>query len=129
MTFDPRTISKPVYEALADLRSRHSNDNPRLKDQKNQAVEIHTYLSTWGMLRLKAEERALNQEGKKEVVKKFFQCLGRLENPDNPTDLSLDTLKNMPIEEYLGLTGLGLAVAQEFSFWAMAVYHDIRGEN
>jgi hypothetical protein len=28
----------------------------------------------------------------------------------------------------LGLTGLGLVLAQEFSFWATAVYHDIKGE-
>jgi hypothetical protein len=35
----------------------------------------------------------------------------------------------MDLEGYLGLTGIGLAIAQEFSFWANAVYHDISGED
>lgn len=65
MTFDPRTIATPVYDALDGLRKLTSQDETRLKEQKNQAVELYTYLSTWGMMRLKAEEQALNQEGKK----------------------------------------------------------------
>ena len=85
MTFDPRTIATPVYEALEQLRSQHEGNTNRLKEQKNQAVELYTYLATWGMMRLKAEEKALkNQEGKKEVVKKFFECLQPLSGIENP---------------------------------------------
>jgi hypothetical protein len=40
----------------------------------------------------------------------------------------LETLKKLDTDEYLGLTGLGLALAQEFSFWATAIYSDIKGE-
>ncbi|GAA6614981.1 hypothetical protein NUACC26_007700 [Scytonema sp. NUACC26] len=129
MTFDPRTITTPVYEALDDLRSRQNQDEARLKEQKSQAVELYTYLSTWGMLRLKAEEKALSQEGKKQVVKKFFDCLEFLSGMKNIAgDGGLATLKKLDTDEYLGLTGLGLAVAQEFSFWANAVYWNIKGE-
>jgi hypothetical protein len=130
MPFDPRSIATPVYEALSELRSSPKQDDLRLKEQKNQAVELYTYLSTWGMMRLKAEEQALSQEGKKQVVKKYFQCLERL---SGITDLSngkgLETLKKLSTDEYLGLTGLGLEIAQEFGFWATAVYHDISGED
>jgi hypothetical protein len=126
---DPRTMSKPVHEALSKLRESHPNDNSRLKEQKNQAVELYTYLSTWGMLRLKAEEKALSQEGKKQVVQAFFQCLKTIsEVPDLAGDQGLETLKRLDANAYLGLTGLGLAIAQEFSFWATAVYWDIKGE-
>ncbi|WP_448603427.1 hypothetical protein [Thermoleptolyngbya sp.] len=129
MTFDPRTIGKPVYEALSQLRAQPNQDDARLKEQKNQAVELYTYLSTWGLLRLKAEEQALSQEGKKQVVKKFFECLEQVsEQPHLNGPQGLQTLKDLDTEEYLGLTGLGLAIAQEFSFWATAVYHDIKGE-
>lgn len=129
MTFDPRTIGKPVYEALAELRQQPNQDDTRLKEQKNQAVELYTYLSTWGMMRLKAEEQALSQEGKKQVVQKYFQCLEEItEKPGLAGRQGLETLKNLETDEYLGLTGLGLAIAQEFSFWATAVYHDITGE-
>lgn len=129
MTFDPRTIATPVYEALSKLRSQPNQDETRLKEQKNQSVELYTYLSTWGMMRLKAEEKALSQDGKKQVVKKFFECLQTLSGVENLAgDNGLNVLKNLNTEAYLGLTGLGLAVAQEFSFWAAAVYVGIEGE-
>jgi len=130
MTFDPRTISQPVYKALNDLRSQPNQDETRLKEQKNQAIELYTYLSTWGMLRLKAEEKALNQEGKKQVVKKYFECLQELSGIQNLAgNNGLKVLtENLNVDEYLGLTGLGLALAQEFSFWAAAIYPDIKGE-
>jgi hypothetical protein len=130
MTFDPRTIATPVYEALDGLRKQPNQDDTRLKEQKNQAVELYTYLSTWGMMRLKAEEKALSQEGKKQVVRKYFECLQRLSGISNlAADEGLNELKKLNTDEYLGLTGLGLALAQEFSFWANAVYHDISGDD
>jgi len=129
MTFDPRTLGEPVYKALSELRSLPNQDDTRLKEQKNQAVELYTYLSTWGMMRLKAEEKALSQEGKKQVVKKFFECLESIsEIPHLSSDQGLDILMQLSTDEYLGLTGLGLAVTQEFSFWATAVYLGITGE-
>ncbi len=129
MVFDPRTIATPVYEALSELRSQYNQDNSRLKEQKSQAVELYTYLSTWGMMRLKAEEQALSQEGKKDIVRQYFQCLQTLSHVENLVgNNGLETLKNLGTDEYLGLTGLGLALSQEFAFWANAVYHDVTGE-
>lgn len=129
MTFDPRTITTPIYDALNKLRSQPNQNETKLKEQKNQAVELYTYLATWGMMRLKAEEKALSQTGKIEVVQKFFECLEEISKVANlSTDNGLTVLKELDTEEYLGLTGLGLAIAQEFSFWAAAVYHDITGE-
>jgi hypothetical protein len=133
--FDPRTIATPVYEALQNLYTEHKADKDRLREQKGQAVELYTYLSTWGMMRLKAEERALWQEGKatgkgkQQVVVKFFECLEKLSDTENLAgDQGLATLKDLDTESYLGLTGLGLTVAQEFGFWATAVYSGIDAE-
>jgi hypothetical protein len=132
MSFDPRTIGTPVYQALNELRQEQEQNErdqkkrtERLKEQKNQAVELYTYLSTWGLLRLKAEETALSQEGKKQVVKAYFRCLKEVAGKSN---LALDELVALQADDYLGLTGLALAIAQEFSFWANAIYHDIKGE-
>lgn len=123
MTFDPRTIATPVYEALSGLRSQYNNQDERLTEQKNQAIELYTYLATWGMMRLKAEEMALSQDGKKDVVKKYFACLEEIsEIPNLIGSNGLNTLKKLNADEYLGLTGLGLTIAQEFSFWANAIY-------
>jgi hypothetical protein len=134
MSFDPRTMSKYVYQALTDLRNEQENNQrgldkrkERLKDQRDQSVELYMYLSTWGLLRLKAEEKALNLEGKKEVVKAFFACLGKITDQLEISEINgLDLLIKLPIDEYLGLTGLGLALAQEFSFWANTIYFDIK---
>jgi hypothetical protein len=130
--FDPRTISKSVYLALEDLRKPYTNDNrTRLKEQYNQCVELYTYLATWGMLRLKAEEIALNQDGKKDVVTEYFKVLQALSGEKNLTGrVGLTTLSSnsMTVEVYLGLTGLGLQIAREFAFWAAAVYEDIKAE-
>ncbi|QQE67395.1 hypothetical protein GFS31_41080 (plasmid) [Leptolyngbya sp. BL0902] len=123
MGFDPRTMGKPVYEALNKLSLDHQGDNSTLKDQKNQAVELYTYLSTWGLMRLKAEEKALSQEGKKQIVKTFFECLEKISETKNLSSSDgLEILKKLDADDYLGLTGLGLIIAQEFSFWATAVY-------
>lgn len=125
MTFDPRTISTPVFNALNELYLNTSDDSRR-KEQKKQALELYTYLSTWGMMRLKAEETTLNQEGKKEVVEKYFQCLEELSQINNLSNSQgLTTLKDLSTDDYLGLTGLGLEIAQEFSFWANAIYSDV----
>jgi hypothetical protein len=135
MSFDPRTMGTPVYEALNELRNEQENNQrdlakrkERLKEQKNQAVELYMYLSTWGLLRLKAEEKALSQDGKKEVVKAFFTCLDEITGRrDLAGATGLQTLTGLATDDYLGLTGLGLAIAQEFSFWANTVYFDIKG--
>jgi hypothetical protein len=131
MTFDPRTIATPTYEALNNLRNLPRQDDTHLKQQKSQAVELYTYLSTWGIMRLKAEEMALpdGMMGKKQVVQKFFECLQTISGTQNLSgQQGLETLKNMSTDDYLGLTGLGLALAQEFSFWAIAIYADVKGE-
>ncbi len=124
--FDPRTFSSIVYEALSAI-SQNANDSVR-KEQKSQAQELYTYLSTWGLMRLKAEEKALSQPGKKAVVKKYFKCL---EDLSGVSDLSLENgleilkTENLNADNYLGLTGIALELANEFSFWANAIYHDV----
>lgn len=127
-TFDPRTLNKEAFEALQALHDRPNQSDAHLKEQKNQAMELYTYLSTWGLMRLKAEEQALSQEGKKQVVQAFFQRLERLSGVANLTgDRGLQTLVALSANEYLGLTGLGIELANEFGFWANAIYVDIKG--
>ncbi len=132
MAFDPRTMAQPVYTALRKLRDT-TTDQSRLREQKSQAVELYTYLATWGLMRLKAEEKALSQEGKKqqegkkEVIKDFFRTLEETSGIANlANDKGLDTLKGLETDAYLGLTGLGLQLAREFSFWTTALYADIK---
>jgi hypothetical protein len=129
VNFDPRTISSPVYTTLKQLRET-TKEPDKLKEQKNQSIELYTYLATWGLMRLKAEEQALSQEGKKQIVKKYFQCLESISSQENLAgNNGLETIKNLTADNYLGLTGLGLQLAQEFSFWANAIYHDVKGDS
>lgn len=155
--FDPRSINKPVYEALRELRKgydiakecgtvKEENYNKRLREQKSQAQELYTYLATWGLMRLRAEEMSRNdwdrlpaditlaeraqknQEGKREMLECFFNCLERVAKRQNLASINgIDTLNGLKMDDYLGLTGIALAVAREFSFWADAIYPDIKG--
>ncbi len=106
--FDPRSIATPVYQALTYLH-QHNSD---LQGQKIQAFALYSYLATWGMMRLKAEEKVL-AGGKEAVIKAYFSCLEQL---SGKTELAgakgLKTITAMDAEEYLGLTGLGLTLAQ-----------------
>jgi hypothetical protein len=121
--FDPRLIATPVYKALTELSKGRSDK--QLKEQKAQAFALYSYLSTWGMMRLKAEETAVTGD-KKEVIKAYFECLQQLSGkPDLAGTKGLQTITAMETEDYLGLTGLGLTLAQEFSFWATAIYVDV----
>ncbi|NEO72183.1 hypothetical protein [Moorena sp. SIO3H5] len=127
--YDPRTFSKSVYKALSYIWQKHQDDRTRLKEQYKQSVELYSYLATWGMLRLKAEEQALNQDGKKDIVVIFFKTLQELSGQTGlEQNQGLDTLSDMEAEDYLGLTGLGLQIAREFAFWATAVYADVKAE-
>jgi hypothetical protein len=120
ITYDPRRISTPVYTHLSNLKSK-SNDTDK-KEQKSQAVELYTYLATWGLLRLKAEESALGQSAKKALVKCFFATLAEI----TELELELDKLVKLDASEYLGLTSIAMQVANEFSFWAKAIYADVK---
>ncbi|QUS62542.1 hypothetical protein [Synechocystis sp. PCC 7338] len=135
--FDPRTLNKYAFEALTKLRKEHQKAIPDfekakkgLKDQKNQAMELYTYISTWGLMRLKAEEKAISkeQDERRKVVKSFFKSLQELaECNDLAGEDDLKNLVGLSANEYLGLTGLGIELANEYGFWANAVYHDIIG--
>ena len=155
MVFDPRTISKPAYEHLYRLRDLYETAlstgqineaqlRKHLQEQKSEAVQLYSYISTWGLMRLKGEEISLDQwdnenpptlhqratksqEGRREIIEAFFNCLQEISTTNHLSgNPGLETLIDRNHNDYLGLTGLALTLAQEFSFWADAVYHDIR---
>lgn len=140
LKYDPRSISAKVYRRLNELKNETPNRSDQ-KEQKGQSVELYTYLATWGLLRLRAEEFALhNQANKQRIVQLFFDTLCELTRPEDDDNadndipanyLRLDwlTSKDLDTSEYLGLTGIGLQVAREFSFWAEAVYFDVNLDN
>ena len=128
LSYDPRKISVAVYKNLQQVKQRTSKKEEHDK-QKRQAVELYTYIATWGLLRLAGEEPALSNEVQKQaVIKCFFQTLGELafpeDEPNNPLvgNSKINKLTGMNASSYLGLTGFALQVAREFSFWAEALY-------
>lgn len=127
LNYDPRKISVAVYTHLKKVKESAS-DTKHHDEQRNQAIELYTYIATWGLIRLKGEEPALvNKPQKQKVVKCFFETLGKLAYPTktpNPligTD-GLEELTKLKASEYLGLTGVALQVAREYSFWAESLY-------
>lgn len=134
--YDPRQISKKVYQKLKAVKDK-TQDSKHDDKQKNQAIELYTYIATWGLLRLKGEETALiNEPQKQEVVDCFFEVLGELVFPSIDPNLSspnqlkgnagLTKLMGMSASEYLGITGVALQVAREFLFWAESLYPKLK---
>lgn len=130
--YDPRTISTNVYQKLKTVKDS-TQDSKEHDKQRNQAIELYTYIATWGLLRLKGEETALrNEPEKQKVVVCFFEALGELvfpsigSNLNSPNPLTgnagLTKLMDLDASEYLGITGVALQVAREFSFWAESLY-------
>ncbi|MEA5567625.1 hypothetical protein [Anabaena sp. UHCC 0399] len=125
--YDPRKNSIKVYQNLKAVKD--STQEPKHHDeQRSQAVELYTYIATWGLMRLKGEDPALvNQIQKQKIVRCFFQTLGELVYPNtqlNPL-VGMEGMRKiigLSASEYLGLTGVALQVAREFSFWAEALY-------
>jgi hypothetical protein len=120
--YDPRSFSIPVHGHLSKLKSKTTADKI-LKEQKNQAVELYTYLASWGLMRLKAEE-LIQKGGKQEIIVCFLEVLQEVAGLDS---LTIDSLKKKSSSEYLGLTGLALTLAREFAFWSKAIYSDVEG--
>ncbi len=129
MNYDPRSIASKVYNNLQQLHDRTPSESDR-KEQKTQAVEIYSYLSAWGLLRLKAEEFSLqNQPQKQKVIRCFFRTFAEIVSPDAPQQFqereglqNLANVNRLSASEYLGLTGVALQLGREFAFWAEAVY-------
>jgi len=140
---DFKEIPTAAYEALNACRQDAGKNSDRLEDageqvrdrlkaQKNQATELYNYLATWGLLRLMAEELAIDngqaqkkaaKQGRKEVMKKFFEKLEEISGQRQ----DLKTVSGLSGDQYLALSGLALMLSKEFGFWANAVYHDIQG--
>jgi len=110
-------IPQPFSTNLKDLNRIYLKDVILKSDDLKSWDEDHNdYIPC-------AEETIL-KDGREEPVKIFFECLQELSG--NP-DLSLENLKNLNHDEYIGLTGLALEIAHEFSFWVSAVYHYVSG--
>ncbi|MEA5421096.1 hypothetical protein VB712_17865 [Spirulina sp. CCNP1310] len=145
VNFDPRTLNTHAFQALSHLRKTYENGKTEeeakkgLKYQKSQAQELYTYVSTWGLMRLKAEEQAmahekkLDKKQKFEVIKQFFKKLEAIAGEAHRDKLTahntIEYLCSQYVDanEYLGLTGLAIELANEFAFWANAIYPDISG--
>jgi hypothetical protein len=100
--------------------------NPTLVEERNPTLVEER--NPWGLLRLKGEDAALvNQAQKQKVVRCFFKTLSQLVFTNERTNqfegsAGLERLTRMSASEYLGLTGVALQVAREFSFWAESLY-------
>ncbi|MDH6058083.1 hypothetical protein [Umezakia ovalisporum] len=132
--YDPRKNSIKVYQNLKAVKES-TQQTEHHDEQKSQAVELYTYIATWGLMRLKGEDPALvNQIQKQKILRCFFQTLGELVYPNTqPNPLvgmeGMRKIIGLSASEYLGLTGVALQVAREFSFWAEALYPKQRSNN
>jgi hypothetical protein len=124
MKLDSRYFSQEAHASLINLRNL-------LKEQERGKASslvqgLSAYIATWGLHRLAGDckkfsgERAEDTTYKGKVYGEFLDSLKKL-SPElsNPRDES--TLLHLPLREYTGLNHLAIRLAQEWSFWAVAV--------
>lgn len=124
MKLDSRYFSQKAHGSLASLRDT-LNEGDR-KKASSLVQGLSAYIATWGLHRLAgdrkkfAKERAENTTYKGSVYAAFLDSLSKL-SPDTFDPEDEATLLHMPLRQYTALNHLAMRLAQEWSFWAVAV--------
>lgn len=123
---DTRSFSRYAFEALKLLRNNIASE----KHQKASAIVqgLPAYISTWGLHRL-AGDGVKFSDPKKETAYKGQVYRAFLINLKTVSQSELDLTKPETLinsgaidtHHYLGLNRLAIELAQEWSFWSVAV--------
>jgi len=124
MKLDSRYFSQEAHSSLSNLRNL-------LKEQERGKASslvqgLSAYIATWGLHRLAGDckkfsgKRAEDTTYKGKVYGAFLDSLKKL-NPELSDPQDESTLLHLPLRKYTALNHLAIRLAQEWSFWAVAV--------
>jgi hypothetical protein len=139
---DTRYFSRLAYDGLKEVETAVKQDPPNGADTQfredlgkaSSAVQgLPAYLAAWGLHRLIGDYAKYKIRGGKtkyraHVYQQFLQTLKQLSpvdfDPDDPTTL----IHKPSLHDYTGLNRLAIALAQEWSFWAVSVLGEAKEE-
>lgn len=126
---DARQFSCYAYKGLVEVQKaveqQYKKDADSYKKKASGAVQgLPAYISTWGLHRLAGDgikymkSRSDQTRYKGQVYQEFLKTLKELSNicfaDDDP-----EKLIKLDLPTYTGLNRLAIALAQEWSFWAV----------
>ena len=123
--FDTRKLSENAYTGLEKVKEKVGEQYS--KKASGIVQGIPAYIATWGLHRLAGDAkkylsaRSDDTRYKGYVYQQYLQKLKLLSgiefNPDDPKTL----IQELRFKEYTALTRLAIALAQEWSFWAVPI--------
>ncbi|NEQ32841.1 MAG: hypothetical protein F6K04_17865 [Leptolyngbya sp. SIO4C5] len=124
MKLDSRYFSQKAHGALTELRNSLSEGDRKKASSLVQGLS--PYIATWGLHRLAGDRQKFSKKRAEDTTYKGLVYAAFLDNLSqlspttfNPSDES--TLLHLPLRRYTALNHLAMRLAQEWSFWAVAV--------
>lgn len=124
LRLDSRYFSRVAYDGLQAAKEKIKSDD--LGKASSAAQSLSAYISTWGLHRLSGDYLKYQKRGdatryREHIYGQFLQTLKEVSHVQfEPQDPS--TLVHMEsLHDYTGLNRLAIALAQEWSFWAVPI--------
>lgn len=131
LRLDSRYFSQQAYSGLQAAKIDIRSDD--FGKASSAAQGLSSYISTWGLHRLsgdyiKYQKRGDSTRYRQHIYGHFLATLRIMSpvafDPENPS-----TLVHMEsLHDYTGLNRLAIALAQEWSFWAVPILGEPKGE-
>jgi hypothetical protein len=124
MKLDSRYFSQKAHGSLSALRDDLKEEERKKASSLVQGLSA--YIATWGLHRLAGDrkkfskKRAEDTTYKGKVYTAFLDSLSRL-SPETFDPEEEATLLKLPLRRYTALNHLAMRLAQEWSFWAVAI--------
>ncbi len=127
MKIDTRDFSLAAYQGLEAVKTKVRNTDD-CKKASGVVQSLPSYISTWGLHRLAGDgvkfngtARSAETRYKGIVYQQFLETLQSLTSveftPNEPQTLLID----MKLNDFTGLNKLAIALAYEWSFWAVPI--------
>jgi len=131
LRLDSRYFSQKTYDGLKAAKAKIKSDD--LGKASSAAQSLTSYISTWGLHRLSGDYLKYKKRGESTRYRQhiYFHFLDTLKeispvtfNPEEPS-----TLVHMEsLHDYTGLNRLAIALAQEWSFWAVPILGEAKDD-
>lgn len=132
---DARKFSRFAYEGLLKVQEaveqQYNKDSASYKKKASGTVQsLPAYISTWGLHRLAGDgikymnSRSPETKYKGQVYQEFLKTLQELSKVGFAYD-DPQRLINLDLQVYTGLNRLAIALAQEWSFWAVPILGEV----
>lgn len=131
LRIDSRYFSQKAFDGLQSAKSKIKSGD--LGKASSAAQSLSSYIATWGLHRLsgdylKYKKRGESTRYREHIYCQFLETLKEVSpvafEPEEPSTL----VYMKSLHDYTGLNRLAIALAQEWSFWAVPILGEAKEE-